>query len=130
MPELASQRLRRMVAALQHAVAIGRDERDAVDDGRWKAVDDDVGCPGGEPSQPTLLPRRDNAPHGLVVRDRRTRERERETPPRALGAALYRPCRRRAAAFAERRLDRTNARPAAVADLAAGEGAAETALRQ
>ena len=76
-----------MVAALQRAVAVARDEGDRRDAGPLDDLGDDVGRRRGQPPQPALLPRRDEPREPR----RRTRalpaRREREPSAGALAAA-------------------------------------------
>ena len=128
--ELTRQCFRRMVPAPQQAVVVGRHECDAVDGSRCENVPHQVGRPRCEPPQSAFLPGRDDASHRLVVGDRGSGPSEGESAPGALGATLDGPGGRSAATRADGCADPPEARPAPVANLAAGEGAAEAALGQ
>ncbi len=119
-----------MVAALQAPVWVSWDRRDTVGVGPSHGFEDDVRRPLGEPTQSVLLPGGDDAPHRLVVFDRRSGPGECEAPAGAFRAPPDGPCRRRAAALANRWSDPPQARPAATADLVAREGADQAPLRQ
>src|SRR5204862_782428 len=101
--QLARECLRRMVASRKPTVAVGRDEREAVDAWTLDGVDDDRRRPGGEPAKPALLPGADDPPHRRVVLHRGTRAGKREPATCAFDAATDGPGRWRAAARARGR---------------------------
>jgi hypothetical protein len=97
---------------------------------RREPLDDDLCSLGGEPPQPTLLPRVDEPARCRVVADRCAGGREAEPSARALTAALHRPRGRRAAARTERRLDPLQLVTAAETELPSATAAHHAALRQ
>jgi hypothetical protein len=119
-----------MVAALQQAVAVGRDEGEDVYLGPRHGVDDERRRFRCEPAQAAFLPAADDPPHRFVVLDGGAGGREREPAAGALAAPRDRPDGRGAAPGAERRDDRGQPVPAAVAELRPGIAAGKTALRE
>src|ERR687887_1339285 len=81
--ELAGRPLRRMVAALEAAVAVGREEAESEDVRPRHGLDDELRGERRQPPQPALLPGRDDRPDRAVVEDRGARRRKREPPPAA-----------------------------------------------
>src|SRR5207245_469446 len=128
--ERAREPLRRMVAPLEPPVTVRRDEHERIDLWRRQLPGDLIRGECGQASQPVLLPSRNDRADALVVRDRRTRRREREPSARAFGTTPDRPRSRRAAALAEGRLETPQRPEAGGADLRAGFPAREAALRQ
>ena len=100
-PSSVRERTRRDVASLPGALRIARHGYERVDGGRRHDLGEDRGGLAGEPPPSTLLPRPNERACLGVVDDRRARAREREPPPRALGAAPHRPRPRRPAAVAD-----------------------------
>lgn len=127
--QLTGKPLGRMMAAPQAPVRVRRHEREEISRRPLDNLDEDCSRPSRQPPEATLLPGRDDPPHRRVVLDRATRTGEREPPSRALRAALHRPCRRRAAAFAPRRNDSSQAGRAGATDVFARCRAAKAALR-
>src|SRR5581483_9477459 len=103
--ELAGEPLRRVVAALEPARTVGRDEGEDIDRGRRQLLRDESRRLRREPAQAALLPGVDEPPRRVVVDDRGPRAREGDPPPRAFAAAVDGPRDRGAAAAAERRLE-------------------------
>ena len=119
-----------MVSTLEPAIWIAGDEDDTRDNGSWHRFADDRRSPAGKPTQPTLLPGAHDRAKPVVVGEHRPSTREGEPATGAFAATIHRPRRRSTAARAQGRLDATERRRAAVADLSARKGADETALRQ
>lgn len=90
-PERASERLRRPVTALEHALGIGGDEGESGY--RWasKRLRDEVGGFLRESPLRILLPGRDEAAGTLVVEDGRASGDEAEASAGTLGATTHRP---------------------------------------
>src|SRR5687768_1483285 len=91
-----------MVAALEAALAVRRDERECVGARRSDDVGDELGREARDLAEPAFLPGGDELRHGPVVGDRRSRRGEGEPAARALAAARDRPGDRSAAARATR----------------------------
>lgn len=103
--ELLGKLSGRVMAALQPAIRIGRDERYGLRSRRWDDLDQDRGGGRSESPERTLFPPGDERANGIVVVNGGPGAREGEAPARALPAPAHRPRGRRAAALAERRLD-------------------------
>ena len=127
--ELVSQALGR-VTTPQPPVRIPRHERDARRLGSRQCIGDDLRSPGGKTAQASFLPGSDDSRDRIAVLHCRASECEREPPPGALGTPPDRPGGRRPTAFTERRLDSPQSGGAVLADLFAGPGTNEAALRQ
>jgi hypothetical protein len=110
------QRLRRVLPAPEAAVRVGRDEGKGVDRRSRHKVGDEVRENACESPPPAFLPGGDERARRTVVRDRRAGRDEREPAASALGAAVYRPGRRRAAACAKRAAKETQVGEAVSAD--------------
>jgi hypothetical protein len=128
--KLTRQLLSRVVSAFQPAVRITWDEDDTCRIRPRQRFPDDCRGPGGEPTQPALLPGDHDFAQPVVIHQRGARMREREPASGALTAPSYGPGSRRAATTAMRRLDATQRRRTAVADLRSRERADEAALRE
>jgi len=115
--ELTREALGGMVAAQEHTLPVGWDEADQSDARRRDRLDDEGRGFGRKPTQPALLPRRDEAADAFVVLDSRTRGGERETAARALAAAAHGPGGWSAATLAERETQQRQALAATVAEL-------------
>src|SRR5437016_6003746 len=118
------------MASLQLAIRVGRDEGDDVRFWRRNDLDHNRDGPRSETPQGALFPRGDECPNGVVVEDGGAGACEREPPARAFPAAAHRPRGRRAAAFAEGRLDPRQAGKAGGAELRTPQTADHAALRQ
>ena len=128
--QLPAESLGRVMAAPQAPLRIWRDEDDALRIGANDRLGDDGGRPRRQTAQSAFLPGGDDAPHGAVVFDGRTRMREGKAPSGALRAAADRPDGGRAAAIAPGRAEPAEPGPAIRADRRAGQGAHETPLRE
>jgi hypothetical protein len=118
------------VPAREPPLAVGGDERERVGLGPRHSLGDELRGLRREPPQPALLPRVDEPARRRVVPDRSAGAGEAEPAARALPAALDRPCRRRAAARAERRLDPLEPVSAVGTELPPTRAADDAALRQ
>src|SRR4051794_7454228 len=92
-----------MMATLEHALAVGRNESQRGDARPLDSRGDDIRRLGRQPPETALLPAGDEAPDPLVVLDRRARGGEREATAGALAAAAHGPRGRRPTPLAERR---------------------------
>src|SRR3954471_12984081 len=128
--ELAREPLSRVMAALEHALTLGRDEGQRGDARPLDARGDEIRRLGRQPSETALLPAGDEAPDPLVVLDRRARGGEREAAAGALAAAAHGPRGRRPTPLAERRSQQRQALAAARAQLLSARSADDAANRQ
>ncbi|TMK56756.1 MAG: hypothetical protein E6G60_17685 [Actinobacteria bacterium] len=117
--ELVGQLFRRVMAAPEPSVAVGRDERDDVGVRPGNGFDDELRSPGAQPPQAPLLPRSHDPADGLVVLHGCARLREGEPPSGTFAAARDRPRRRRATTAAMWRTEPAQVPRARVADLGA-----------
>jgi hypothetical protein len=118
------------VSTFQPAVGITGDKGDTRHIRSRQRFPDDCCSPGGEPTQPALLPGDHDRAQPVVIHQHGARLREREPPSGALTAPSYGPGRGRAATCAKRWLDAAQRRRAPVADLRSRERADEAALRE
>ena len=95
--------LRRVVAALEAAFAVGRHKGDDIDVRARQPLGDDVRRHGSEPAETALLPTAHDPAHVVVVDHGRSCLCEAKPSARAFAAARNRPRRRGAAARAQRR---------------------------
>jgi hypothetical protein len=119
-----------VVAPLEQARPVGRDERQRFGLRARQGCDDDLGGRRGDPTEAVLLPAGDDQANALVVGDRRPRGRERDAAVRALRTALHRPGRRAPAALAQRWLDARQRLETRGADQGAAPAAREAPLRK
>ena len=103
-PELAGERLGRLVPAPQAAVAVGRDIRDDVCRRARNPLDDELGGEVRERADSALLPGAHEGAGGPGVDEPGAGRGERDPSPGALQATLDRPGGRCAAAGAEGRM--------------------------
>jgi hypothetical protein len=118
------------MATSQTPLGISRHEDDAAAARRRHSLGDDPGRPGGKTSQSSFLPRTDNERDWVLVLNSCPSAPEGEPASGALGATAYRPHGWRAAALTDGWRDSPQPGGAVVADLFAGTGTDEAALRQ
>jgi hypothetical protein len=119
-----------VVSTFEPAVRIARHEDDTCGDRSGHRLANDCRGPAGEPAQAALLPGAHDLTHPVVICQHGPSMRESEPAPGALATTVHGPGRRSAAPRAQRRLDASERRGAAVANLCSREGADEAALRQ
>lgn len=98
--ETVGQSLGGVRTAPESALAVTGNERERGCGWTRDDLDDELGRLGRECSQPALLPGRYEDAGRTVVGNGRAGSSEGQPPTRALSAALYRPCGRRAASLA------------------------------
>jgi hypothetical protein len=118
------------MATSQTPVRISRHEDDAGAARPRQSLGDDLGRPGGKTSQSSFLPGSDHKRDRILVLDSRPSAPEREPASGALAATAYRPHSWRAAALTDRWRDSPQSGGAVLANLFAGTGTNEAALRQ
>jgi hypothetical protein len=128
--KLASQPLRRMVAALELPRGIGRDIRDDVCHRSLDVSGDEVGGNCRDAAETVLLPPVDERARRPGVGNRRACRGEREPAPGTFAAPLDRPRRRGAAAPAPRRWQETQLRAAGEAKGVGSNTTRRAAARQ
>jgi len=119
-----------MVSTLEPAIRIARDEDDTRGNRSRHRLANDRRSPAGKSAQATLLPGANDRTKPVVVRQHRPSTREGEPATGAFATTADRPRRWSTAPRAQGRLDATECRSAAVANLSSGKRADETALRQ
>ena len=111
-------------------VRISRHEDDALAARSRQSLGDELGRPGGKTSQSSFLPGCDDERDRILVLDSRPSAPKGEPASGAFGATAYRPHSWSAAALADGRRDSPQPGGAFLADLFAGTGTDEAALRQ
>ncbi len=118
------------MAAPETPIRISRHEDDARAARSRQSLGDELGRPVGKTSQSSFLPGCDDERDRILVLDSRPSAPEGEPASGALDATAYRPHGWRAAALAEGWRDSPQPGGAVLADLFAGTGTDEAALRQ